>query len=162
MKPTVVKLLSRVRAFNCKYCTHRSNEIRHSQLIISLLRIHSFEPQVCGDKQCPYDNLCVAQLAGYSADQCTAAPEECPDNDNGQCSGTPANPVNCGVTKQCPYENFCLAQAAGFDTSIDCCQSSRDTACTSDFTPVSCGAPAGKQCPYSNQCLAGKCVIYAE
>lgn len=120
--------------------------------------LSSFEPQVCGDSSCPYDNLCLADLAGYSADQCSAVPEECPDNDNGQCSGEPANPVKCGPGKQCLYANFCLARAANYDVDTDCCQDSRETVCASDIAPVSCGAPTGKQCPYDNQCLASKCL----
>jgi len=39
--------------------------------------------------------------------------------------------------------------------NADCCQDLRETVCTSDLAPVSCGAPTGKQCPYDNQCLAG-------
>jgi hypothetical protein len=82
---------------------------------------YSSEPQVCGDKQCPYTNLFVAAFTGYISNQCTAAPEECIDNDNGQCSGSPANPVKCGTSFDCLYDKFCLAQAAGCNVNTDCC-----------------------------------------
>lgn len=119
--------------------------------------MHSFEPQICGSKSCPYDNLCLSELAGYTSSQCQAAPPGCPAANEATCSGEPRNPIKCGPGMQCPYDNFCLAESAGYDTDIECCQDTRgNSVCNAIFEPVSCGAPGGKRCPYDNQCNAGK------
>lgn len=56
---------------------------------------------MCGEKECPYDNFCLADLAGYSEDQCTT-PSDCPVPD-GACTDD-INPVACGPTF-CVYDN---------------------------------------------------------
>ena len=114
------------------------------------------DPQLCGSKQCPYANMCVASLAGYSSDQCESPPEECPVSTE-DCSGDPSNPVKCGAAKQCPFATLCEARSAGYNLDTECCQDVRGqaSACPSIFAPVSCGPPQ-KQCPYSTQCEAGR------
>ena len=111
----------------------------------------SFDPLVCGSKQCPYDNQCIAELAGYTAGQCTSPPPTCPEASK-DCSGEPNNPYTCG-SNRCEYRTICDLESAGFTTS-DCCQDTRTTsACASIEDPVSCGRPGGKQCD-STQCQA--------
>lgn len=113
----------------------------------------SFEPLVCGEKECPYSNLCIAELAGYSSDQCSAPEDECPES-NEDCSKEPSNPWACGPNR-CPYATTCDAKGAGFDVDADCCQDTRTTTvCPTIEAPVSCGAPGGKQCSYASQCNA--------
>ena len=114
--------------------------------------IDSFDPLVCGSKQCPYDNQCIADLAGYTAGQCTSPPPTCPEASK-NCSGEPNNPYTCG-SNRCEYRTICDLESAGF-TTADCCQDTRTTSsCASVEDPVSCGRPGGKQCTYSTQCQA--------
>lgn len=161
LKPTVAKHHSQAPVLSCKFlcvCLYVCMFYLTYRVVSTsfCFRQKRYDPQICGSKDCPYDNLCVAQLAGYDANQCMTAPEPCPTGNESQCSGEPSNPLKCGSGKQCPYESICLAQTAGFDITTDCCQDTRaGTACASIFAPVSCGPPAGKQCPYDNQCLAG-------
>ena len=56
---------------------------------------------MCGEKECPYDNFCIADLAGYSQDQC-APHSDCPVPD-GDCTAD-INPVACGADF-CVYDN---------------------------------------------------------
>lgn len=40
-------------------------------------------------------------------------PNECVNNDNGQCDLEPYNPVTCGETySECGYDNYCLADVS--------------------------------------------------
>jgi len=64
-------------------------------------------PQLCGSKDCPYNNLCLAELAGYSPNQCSSAPQDkCPSPPNGSCLGSPSNPLKCGVGFECRYDKY--------------------------------------------------------
>ena len=68
---------------------------------LSFLLLPSYQPLVCGEKECPYDNFCIADLAGYSQDQC-ATPSDCPVPE-GACTAD-INSVACGATF-CVYDN---------------------------------------------------------
>ena len=136
-----------------RFCTIEMLHVSCMKLTTTTPLTSSFEPLVCGEKECPYSNLCIAELAGYSSDQCSTPEDECPESTE-DCSKEPSNPWACGPNR-CPYATTCDAKGAGFDVDADCCQDTRTTTvCPTIEAPVSCGAPGGKQCSYASQCNA--------
>jgi hypothetical protein len=71
-----------------------------------------YSPLMCGTtKKCPYDNDCLAELAGYDvANQCEpyTPPATCTTVPSGSCSGEPKNPVKCGPNYECKYDRYAL------------------------------------------------------
>ena len=67
---------------------------------------HSDRFLTCGDNNCPYDNLCLAQLAGFTESQCCQVPFP------GSCDLS-FDPHVCG-SAQCEYTNLCIALASGY------------------------------------------------
>ena len=42
--------------------------------IIPIINPCRYDPQICGSKECPYVNLCLAQAAGFTDAQCNPPP----------------------------------------------------------------------------------------
>ena len=129
-------------------------------------------PVQCGDNNCEYSNLCSAQAAGFSEDDCGAVndlpqalPEqlqdsqavnltECPVSESVAACTLDFNPVVCG---DCEYSNLCNAEAAGFAeddcelVNFECPEMVDVVACTMEYLPVQCG---DNNCEYSNLCSA--------
>ena len=47
---------------------------RPPSLIIPTTNPRRYDPQICGSKECPYVNLCLAQAAGFTDAQCNPPP----------------------------------------------------------------------------------------
>jgi len=63
-----------------RFCTIEMLHVSCMKLTTTTPLTSSFEPLVCGEKECPYSNLCIAELAGYSSDQCSTPEDECPES----------------------------------------------------------------------------------
>ena len=100
-----------------------------------------YQPQICGSKQCPYDNLCVADLAGYSEQQCESpfAPQcgelstcaECLGG--GLCAWSPdvgSQGACIASCDQAPADGSCFSPELGH--TPDTCPGSSGIACASD------------------------------
>jgi hypothetical protein len=128
-----------------------------------------YRPVSCGVSECAYDNLCLANAAGWNDNECQ---DRCPDkhdpdvSDTGsnQCSDQAYNPVLCQPRQDndrltCVYDNVCTALASGVVNvtsdqvcELKCPPESKQVAyCTREYNPHLCGL--GK-CRYSNQCTA--------
>jgi hypothetical protein len=115
---------------------------------------------ICGADGCSYANLCLAEAAGFTVVDCSAAvcpkPVALEDGSLGTCAD---DEMVCGPNA-CPYLNGCLAQSAGWKMAecakVDCPQPPEATACVLNYAPIVCfdlnvfEVP----CSYPNSCLA--------
>jgi len=131
-------------------------------------------PVQCGDNNCEYSNLCIAEAAGFAEDDCELVNFECPEMAAGVACTLEYLPVQCGGNN-CEYSNLCSAQAAGFAEDdceavndltealpeqlqesqavnlTECPTQSSASICTMEYLPVRCG---DNNCEYSNLCIA--------
>lgn len=73
-----------------------------------------YQPVVCGNKKCVYDNDCIAELAGYTASsQCqTYEPPSstCPVPSGSDPCTANIEPVKCGPNYECTYDKYVLRE----------------------------------------------------
>jgi hypothetical protein len=124
-------------AINDYYPDHDSS---CPEVLMPGLCYQTYHPVICGPDECEYNNLCLAEFAGFLSYECsnhvdvdeddyyyddhyttfapTQGPFECAHPGYGTCSPSGHQPVICGEHK-CWYQNLCFAQSAGY-SSYEC------------------------------------------